>query len=133
MSRLALRLATPAAVIVIPAAAATTLCSGALATAARHIYVLCAIITAISIATWFAKRHTASPTLAKSSFFVYAAHTIFLLPLTKLFASLSAATHSCAMEACCFITPPFWQQRFQYQYFTYCRNSFRALAAHSQP
>ena len=106
MSRLALRVATPAAVIVIPAAAATTLCSSALATAARHIYVLCAIITAISIATWFAKRHTASPTLAKSSFFVYAAHTIFLLPLTKLFASLSAATHSCAMEACCFITPP---------------------------
>ncbi len=106
MPQLAMRLATPAAIIVIPAAATATLYPGTLATATRHIYVLCAIISAISIATWFAKRHSTSQILAKSSFFVYAAHTIFLLPLTKLFASLSATTHSCALEACCFITPP---------------------------
>lgn len=80
----------------IPAAVLTPLCAIVLtwfgmghSTAnqvAQSIYVLSAMTLAIHAAHNFASTHTPSAWLAHSSFFIYAAHTIVLLPLTAVVA-----------------------------------------------
>lgn len=51
--------------------------------AAQGVYVFAAMISAVHIASFFTQHRRPSRLWADSSFFVYAAHTILLLPLTK--------------------------------------------------
>lgn len=57
---------------------------------AQGIYVFAAMISAVHAASFFTQHRRPSPLWAGSSFFVYAAHTIVLLPLTKWVAPRAA-------------------------------------------
>lgn len=83
------RLLTPAAVLVTPLALFLLLfpdASTAIHSAAQELYVLCAMVCAIELAQFYTAHRRPNGWLAESSFFLYASHTIILLPLTAFFA-----------------------------------------------
>lgn len=53
----------------------------------QHLYVLSAMCTSVAIAYKLSERWPRKHKLSKTSFFVYAAHNIVLLPLTTMFAT----------------------------------------------
>lgn len=56
----------------------------------RALYVLCAMVCAVRMADVATRYRVPGTALAGSSFFIYAAHTIVLLPLTKVAATWAA-------------------------------------------
>lgn len=70
--------------------------------AAQSVYVVSAMILAIHAANNYTSSHTPGKWLANSSFFVYAAHTIVLLPLTSVI-SRSVATAGTMLQGIAFI------------------------------
>ena len=58
-------------------------------------YVLSSMVVAVGCAHLYSNRHTPSRFLGDSSFFLYAAHTIFLLPVTVFLATLTSACSTC--------------------------------------
>lgn len=57
----------------------------------QAVYILGAMVLALHAAGRFCRSHSPSPFLSQSSFFLYACHTILLLPLSAKLAPLSAS------------------------------------------
>lgn len=75
-------------------------------TLANHIYVLSAMLCAIRLASRFAQAHTPSKLLAESSYFLYASHTIALLPLYSVL-STAAQGQSWPVQLLLYLLCPF--------------------------
>ena len=90
-------LAFPALVLMFPLGAFVMLYpdfEAAVRVPAQHLYVLCGMIFAVNLAHLCCCIHKPGKFLAQSSFFLYASHTMVLLPLSTLLAKYAANTDS---------------------------------------
>ena len=101
--------AFPAWILMFPLAAFITLYPDfepAVRIPAQHIYVLCGMMVMCHLANLYTLMRKPGKFLAQSSFFLYAAHTIVLLPLSTLVARL-ATEESSIDQASYFLLLPF--------------------------
>lgn len=74
-------------------------------TSAQQLYILCGMIVSIQAARLYCKFITPGKFLAQSSFFVYASHTIVLLPLSMLMARMAGQTDAINQALLFFVLP----------------------------